>query len=69
MKTNLKKLLFSLVAILLNIVVFYSMTTFLNIKNVVLYQSILNNYVITYEAILFMIFSLIEAFVYEKMFK
>lgn len=57
MKTNFKKLLFSLVAILLNIVVSYSIDYIFKYKNVVLYQSILNNYVITYEAILFMIFN------------
>ena len=55
---------------ILNIIISYLITTPLNIRDVVLFQSYTAiNYTITYEIIIWFILSLLEAFTYEKIIK
>lgn len=62
-KENIGVVLFAI----LNIIIAYLITTPLNIKDIVLYQSLTaTNYTITYEVIIWFVLGLIEALIYEK---
>ena len=68
MKT--KELIGCVLFAILNLVIAYLITTPLNIKDVVLFQSYTaTNYIITYEVLIWFILGLIEAYLYEKCIK
>lgn len=65
-KKELKELLFILLFAIINIAVAFMITYSLGIQNIVLYQSLTAiNYTFTYEVIIFIILSFIEAFIYD----
>ena len=66
MEYNNKELIGFTLALILNIIIAYLITTPLNIKNTILFQShSATNYIITYEVIIWFILSLIEAYIYD----
>ena len=70
MKKNTKELIGCVLFAILNIIIAYLITTPLNIKDVVLYQSLTaTNYIITYEVMIWFILGLSEAYIYEKYIK
>ncbi len=70
MKKDTKELIGCVLFAILNLVIAYLITTPLNIKDVVLYQSLTaTNYIITYEVIIWFILGLSEAYIYEKCIK
>ena len=65
-KEGIGVILFSII----NIIVAYSITTSLGIKEIILFQSYTaTNNIITYEIIVWFILCLIEAVIYEKAIK
>lgn len=67
MKNKIKELAGIIFFSILNILVAYSITTPLGIKDIVLFQSLTaTNYIITYEILIWFGMSFIEAFIYEK---
>lgn len=62
----MKKNILLVVALILNIFIAYGITTLLNIKNVVLFQSIIAmNYTLTYEVIIWFVLTLLEYAIYK----
>ena len=62
----MKKNILLVVALILNIFIAYGITTLLNIKNVVLFQSIIvMNYTLTYEVIIWFVLTLLEYAIYK----
>ena len=62
----MKKNILLVVALILNIFIAYGITTLLNIKNVVLFQSIIAmNYTLTYEVIIWFVLTLLEYTIYK----
>jgi len=66
MKSKIKEIIGILFFATVDIIIAYAITTPLGIKNTVVFQSLLNNYVITYEVIILFVLGLIEAVIYEK---
>ncbi len=67
MRRNIKELIGVILFAILNITLAYLITTPLNIKDVVLFQSYTaTNYIITYEILIWFILGLGEAYMYEK---
>ena len=62
----MKKKILLVVALILNIFIAYGITTLLNIKNVVLFQSMTAmNYTLTYEVIIWFVLTLLEYALYK----
>lgn len=62
----MKKNILLVVSLILNIFIAYGITTLLNIKNVVLFQSITAmNYTLTYEVIIWFVLTLLEYAIYK----
>ena len=70
MRRDTKELIGCVLFAVLNIIIAYLITTPLNIKDVVLFQSYTaTNYTITYEILIWFILGLTEAYIYEKKIK
>lgn len=62
----MKRKILLVVALILNIFIAYGITTLLNIKNVVLFQSMTAmNYTLTYEVIIWFVLTLLEYALYK----
>lgn len=60
------KNIFFIILLLVNIGVAYLITTLLNIKNIILFESVTaTNQIITYEVIIWFILTFIEAIIFE----
>ena len=65
-KKEFKELLFVLLFSVINIAIAFLITYSLGIQNIVFYQSLTAiNYTFTYEVIIFIVLSFIEAFIYD----
>lgn len=68
MKRNIFEFLFFMFFMIANLFIAYSITTSLNIKDIILFQSYTaSNYVITYEVLIWFTLDIIEACIYEKL--
>ena len=66
MESKVKEFFILLLFCVINFGIAYAITIPLNIQNTILVETISTNYVITYEVILWFIFNLTEAFIYER---